>query len=189
MASKKASDGLQDDKFIQMNAKLEKMNQSMREEMYSKLEQMNEASMMKFEQIMGVLSSRKVSDDSREEMYRKQEEANEIRFRNLEDLIQKGHETILLESNRIVTEKLANLSKRSSRSNSPQLLGRDEIRLPKLDPNEFDLMRQGSNTPFDLRQQGRATPLQLPFLRVYKKRSMSLRKKRPRREIRSWDQC
>ena len=40
----------------------------------------------------------------REEMYRKQEEANEIRFRNLEDLIQKGHETILLESNRIVTE-------------------------------------------------------------------------------------
>jgi secreted Zn-dependent insulinase-like peptidase len=89
------------------------MNQSMREEMNSKLEQMNEASMMNFEQIMGVLSSRKDSDDRREEMYRKQEEANEIRFRNLEDLIQKGHETILLESNRIVTEKLANLSKSS----------------------------------------------------------------------------
>jgi flagellar basal body-associated protein FliL len=57
MASKKASDGLQDDKFIQMNVKLEKMNQSMREEMHSKLEQMNEASMMKFEQIMGESSS------------------------------------------------------------------------------------------------------------------------------------
>jgi hypothetical protein len=116
MAIKKTSDGFQEDKLIQMNVKFEKLNQDIREEMNLKLEQMNEGNMRRFDQIMEILSSRKDSDDSRAEMSRKLQEQNEFRLRNLESLIHKGHETILLESNRIITERLDSFSKRSSRS-------------------------------------------------------------------------